>query len=164
LSVCVKGLAARGRISQHDQSTSHQAVWPCARRLFCCAITRCGLTHRISFCPACTLKADWAHLSAGPDCRCLERTSPRTDEWEGKRHERQRPELSSDLSVLAGGSAGLLGARGAKRGLDETVRARVRSRRRRLWPLVSRRRLQHGLQLSRPACGTRAQRPGGADL
>ena len=63
---------------------------------------------------------------------------------------RQDEPLSGSLCALAARSAGILGRGGRRHRLDREAEDGVRSERRRLWPLVSRWRLQHLLQRGRP--------------
>ena len=82
----------------------------------------------------------------------------------GGRHEHPRQEpVSRGPRALAGRSRGFLGRGRARDRLDRAGEEDLRSLRRRLRPLVHRRRGQHLLQRARPPCRGRTRQPGGAD-
>ena len=91
-------------------------------------------------------------------------SSPGKRRGRGDSHGRPFEPLSRGLRALAARPARFLGRSGGRHRLDRKAENRVRSERRRLRPLVRRRRLQHLLQRGRPPRRCRARRADGDHL
>ena len=106
--------------------------------------------------------ANHATRSDRPDMRSPSQRRKRVQERQ--RHGRPFEPLSRGLRALAARSARLLGRSGGRHRLVRKAQGGVRSQGRHLWPLVSRRRLQHLLQRGRPPRRCRPRRAGGDHL
>ena len=109
-------------------------------------------------CASARLAKRSAAASQWRQCRAVQ---DGTDRSGRQRHGCPHQPLSRGLRALAARPGGLLGRGGAGDRLDRAAEAGVRSGRRRLWPLVRRRRLQHLLERGRPPCaGGRGEQAG----